>query len=85
MSASEKDWNERFQRAQAKPRVGRVVVGIGIIVVRVFTLAYGIPEIYLETFANRLGALLGDMILFALAIWLIYTGRRPAKVNIPKD
>lgn len=61
-------------------------MGIGIILVRVFTLAYGfLPEVYLEDVAHRLGALLGDVIVFALAVWLIYTGRRPAKVNLPKD
>ena len=85
MSAPHKDWGERFQRAQAKTRPVRVVVGIGIIVLRAFTLLYGIPYMYVENVASRLGVMSGDVILFGLAVWLIYTGWKPAKVNIPAD
>jgi len=82
----EKDWSERFERAQAKPRHWRIVLGIILIALKVGQLfangEHGLlqsPNLY-----ERAGAYFGDLFLFVLAGWLIYTGFKPARVKISK-
>ena len=64
-----------------KPRHWRIVLGIIIIVLKLIQYTtvgiFELPES--GTPAYRIGALVGDVIWFAIAGWLIYTGRKPAK------
>jgi len=83
----EKDWNERFERAQSKPRPWRIAVGIVLPAGKVgqFFMSGGTGFLQSPDPAERAGAYFGDALLFAGAVWLIYSGFRQTRVKLPKD
>lgn len=87
MSLPEKDWNERFERSQAKPRHWRIAVGVVLIAIKIIQFASpgGLEFLENPNTAGLAGSIFGDVVIFALAGWLIYSGFKPAKVKIPKD
>jgi len=87
MSLPVKDWNERFERSQAKPRHWRIVVGVILIALKIGQFPANGEHGLLQSpnLAERSGAYFGDALLFAFAAWLIYSGFKPAKAKIPGD
>jgi hypothetical protein len=82
----DKDWNERFGRAQSKPPHWRIAVGALLIVGKIgqFFSSGGTGILQSPNPSERAGAWFGDILLFAGAAWLIYSGFRSTRVKIPK-
>jgi len=82
----EKDWNERFERAEAKPPYWRVFIGAILIVGRIGQfVSPGDNLIQPTDTAARLGSYFGSAVVLAGASWLIYSGFKPRRVKIPRD
>jgi hypothetical protein len=79
----EKDWNERFERAQSKPRYWRIAVGAFLIVGKIgqFFMSGTTGLLQSPDPSERAGAWFGDVLLVAAAVWLIYSGSKPARVR----
>jgi hypothetical protein len=82
----EKDWNERFERSQKKPRYWRIVVGLLLIVVEAKNHIAPDPNLLkADNPSQQLGMNIAAVLIVVLGCWLIYSGFRPKKVGISKD
>ena len=79
----EKDWSERFERTQAKPRIGRVVLGAFILIARVGHILM-IPggfaqrlDLWPPNNGEAVGYDLAGLTMWILAVWLIVSGLKP--------
>jgi hypothetical protein len=86
-----KDWNDRFERAQVKPRTWRVVVGALILFSKVghFVTTQGDIMKRLDLWApvnsEALGYDVASSLMWLLAIWLIASGLQPRQVQLPPE
>jgi hypothetical protein len=82
----DKDWNERFERDQNKPRHWRIVVGLLLIAVEAKNHIGPDPNLLTaDDPSQQLGMHVAAVLLVALGCWLIYSGFKPKTVRIPKD
>ena len=88
---SEKNWTERFETAQQKPKTWRVAVGLIILLVKVSSIiqphtsndVLGRLDLYPSTNAEALGYDLASTLLWLAAVWLIVSGLQSRKVVLP--
>jgi hypothetical protein len=87
MSPQKKDWNERFERAQKRPRHWRIALGVVLTAIKIIQFASPGGLEFLENLntAGLAGSIFGDVVIFVLAGWLIYSGFKPGKITILKD
>jgi hypothetical protein len=71
----------------APKRPLRVFVGLGVVGLKFIELsALGFREFAPgESASYHLGALFADILEIGVAVWLIYSGWKPAKARIPKN
>jgi hypothetical protein len=82
----DKDWNERFERAQRKPRHWRIAVGVLLIGIEAKNHLAPDPNLLAaDNPSQQLGMNVAAVLIVALSCWLIYSGFKPKKVSIPKD
>ena len=82
----EKDWNERFERGHNKSRHWRIIVGVLLIASQVKHYIFPASnEPVPVNFYQQIGFYMGSVGMFALSCWLIYSGFKPKKINIPPD
>jgi hypothetical protein len=82
----EKNWDERFERAQSKPRDWRVALGAVPTMGKIgqFFMSGGTDLLQSPNTAERTGAWFGDALVFVLAAWLIYFGVQASESKNPR-
>jgi hypothetical protein len=90
-----KDWTQRFEKAEQKPRVGRLVFGILILLSKASHFIavnpdqpkgiMGLLDLWPPTNAEAIGYDLGSTLLWLVALWLIVTGVQPKAVTLPPE
>jgi hypothetical protein len=90
-----KDWAKRFEKAEQKPRAGRIVFGVLILLSKVSHFIpvnpdqpkgiMGLLDLWPPIGAEAIGYDLASTLLWPVAVWLIMSGVQPRKVILPPE